>query len=98
METQLTPFAQTQMDGHDSIESFQSKAPGKTQEARNVTDHGLECDCGVNVSPILGIGSVGPPTLFSPQIEDASCFCDAGCGRWYHLWCDYMCIFYIFLD
>ncbi|KAH0583612.1 hypothetical protein H2248_009230 [Termitomyces sp. 'cryptogamus'] len=69
---------ETQME---SIESFGSESAVKAAEGnqptprrtssltkRNLPDHGLGCECGVN-------------------IEDPSCFCEGGCGKWFHIWC-----------
>ena len=45
------PFAQTQTEDQDPIQSFRSEPQAQARGVRNVVDHGLDCDCGVTVSP-----------------------------------------------
>ncbi|KAF8623560.1 hypothetical protein AX15_006330 [Amanita polypyramis BW_CC] len=43
-----------------------------------------------NIQIILGTGAVvdkGLDCECGITTEDGCCFCDGGCGRWYHLWC-----------
>jgi hypothetical protein len=48
-------------------------------------DLGMQCDCNVSVSAQL-YAIEGQSLLTGLQIEDDGCFCEGGCGKWYHIW------------
>lgn len=52
---------------------------------KHVVDLGLSCECGVSVR-FSSIIDKCLCLIGNSQIEDESCFCEGGCGRWYHLW------------
>ncbi|KAL0946558.1 hypothetical protein HGRIS_012763 [Hohenbuehelia grisea] len=75
METQVLPFGETQVNqSGDTIESYGN---GTDSNARPVQeDERHEKDLGLMCE-------------CSIKVEDGTelCFCEAGCGRWYHVWC-----------
>ncbi|KAJ6563234.1 HORMA domain-containing protein [Mycena sp. CBHHK59/15] len=83
METQVFPaetldpiqsFGEEPME--DQIEDQSTpKARKKEKSKKDVLDKGLQCECDLAFRLLSG-----------QQIEDESlCFCEGGCGRWYHL-------------
>ncbi|KAJ2929981.1 hypothetical protein H1R20_g7105, partial [Candolleomyces eurysporus] len=67
----------------DSIQSFSPKAPNAP------TTDPIESRASslVAVAPPGPVKDVGLECDCSIKEEDETCFCEGGCGRWYHVWC-----------
>ncbi|KAF8643792.1 hypothetical protein AX16_008811 [Volvariella volvacea WC 439] len=79
----LTPDALQSISDNNT---FEGDTTGTENVKGNHTDRGLDCECGVVVSGQKLLLVLPASDTFYHQIEDQCCFCEGGCGRWFHVW------------